>query len=285
MKNKKISQVISGLLIPSVLLQSCDSQYFIDTDDVVSINENQLKTRSSIAIPINLNLNSKDLQFLEFIQRIVVDIVKHPSIARSFAKNPKAVAKLYGVNELEIDFEDPVWKLIGALGEEDLHEAIMTNNVKTFFALCKEKGLMSEIQKSDILKYQNITIPCADTPQLTSDADLGLCGVEVVFIAVAAGIVDIVGDHSALYDQAAVYEQNFYWSSSETQSALAQRSFQVLQLWTLKKGNESSAMLLSKYQEQTVDECIEAIRVYFPEKLEGINMEYLRQFIALNLPK
>lgn len=285
MKNKKIPQIVSGILIPSILLQSCDSHYFVNTDDVAYINENLIGTRSSIAVPINLTLDSEDQKFLDFIKRIVTDIVEHPKTAKLFAKDPQTVAKLYGVDSLEIDFKDPVWKLIWALGEEDLHEAIMTNNVAEFFSLCKEKGLMEELKKSDILKYQEITIPSADTPQLTSDSEVGLCGVEVVFIAVAAGIIDVVGDHSAVYDQAAVYEQSTFWSSSETRAALTQRSTQAFQLWTLKKGCENHAILLSKYQELTVDECIEAIRIYFPEKLEGINMEYLRQFIALNLPK
>jgi hypothetical protein len=156
MKNKKITkQIIAGILIPSVLLPSC-SPYFHDEMDIKLIN-NQFEpdNRSSIAVPMNLNFNSEDIRFLKFLNNLSDDIIENPLIAKQLAETPQTIVEFYGVQDLKIDFDDELWKLIIALGDEDLHKAVKSQDIPLFFSLCEEKRLISELKESDIVKIDD----------------------------------------------------------------------------------------------------------------------------------
>jgi hypothetical protein len=154
--NKKLEKLIAVTLIPSVLAPSCTSNDYFDDLDVASINSRSLSDIGSVTVPITLNFDSRDGRILNFMVRICADIVKNPVIAKQFAKNPTALAESYGVTDLQIDFDDELWKLVVALGDEDIHNAIINNDISNFLRLCKEKGLITEITKSDLLKYQSM---------------------------------------------------------------------------------------------------------------------------------
>ncbi|MDR1056482.1 MAG: hypothetical protein LBL90_11845 [Prevotellaceae bacterium] len=280
MKNKKIlKQILAGILVPSVLLTSCNSPYFFDETDVVSIN-NQLApcARSSIAVPINLNLNSEDLKFLKFLDKLSKDIMENPLIAKQLAEDPQAIAKAYGVQDMKINFDDELWKLIITLGDEDLHKAVKAQDISLFFSLCEDRGLISELKESDIVKYINESVYQSEEVE----AESGVLAAGVVVFVLAIGGNAVVGATAAL-----IYDTYAFWDGTESisSSSMKQRDLQAYQLWVLKNGKENTHIMLTEYQEKIVNDCIDALQKYYPEEAGKIDIVELRQLITLNMPK
>ena len=280
MKKKKIIKgVVVGTLIPSILVPSCTSSYFLDDMSIMDINRSKsYDARHSIAVPIDLNLKSNDQKLLNFISKLAQDIMKNPLIAKQFAEDPQSIAKTYGVQDLKIDFDDEFWKLIVALGDEDLHNAAKTNNTSLFFSLCSEKGLLSELEKSELAKYLDESIGVIDDGEIKPSSS-------AVVAAVIGALIAGVGVNTVGYDTFMVYETTYFWDRSESSSAIRQGDRLAFQVWALKNGKQNTHIMLSKYQEKIVDDCINAIQKHFPEKIEGVDIAELRQIIALNMPK
>lgn len=276
---EKLNRIIAGSLIPAILMPSCTSDYYWD-DDVVTINT-ALTTKSSdffnsIAVPMNLNLDSEDQKFLAFVVKLVSDIINNPLIAKKVANDPSSISKMYGVDDIEINFDDELWKLILALGDTELHDAIKTNDVSRFLKLCDKKGLLSELQKSEILKYQDLAT--------SVDAEIRPMCATLVFIA-AVSVMMFAAAGCAGVSAAALYYTETYWNGTESSATMIKRDRQAYQLWVIKQGQENSYVMLSEYQEKLVNECINSLYEYFPDKMVDVDTGKLRQFISLNLPK
>ncbi len=245
-------------------------------NDVITINNEIGNDLYSTSIPINFSPSSKDQQLLDFISSLSNDIIENPTIAKEFSENPKKIAQLYNVDNLNLNFEDPLWKLITGLGDDELSEAILKKDIGAYLALCSERGLIDEIKKSDLVKYINQLVPADQTPIARTGLMVAPVAVFVVAVAGCAGAGAA----------AVVYYETYWWTDGTRATAsISQRDSQVYQLWTLKQGNENIDIMLSSYQEKIVNDCIEGLQKYFPERLEGINMIELKQFISLNMPK
>lgn len=277
MKNKKyFKRIIAGVLVPSVLLPSCSSPYFYDGMDIVSINQFTPEDRNSIAVPINLTLNSQDLKLLDFLNKLSTDMIDNPLIAKQLSDDPQVVSKAYGVQDLNINFDDEIWSIFKALGDEELHKAAVSQDIPLFLSLCEERGLIAEVKKSDITKYINESVYQNEEIRAAS----GVMAVGVVVFVVAAGGNAVVGATAA-----AIYDTYTFWSGAETRSAsMKQRAPQAYQLWVLKNDKENTHIMLSEYQEKIINDCIEALYKYYPDEAKELDIVKLRQLIALNMP-
>ncbi|GHV35890.1 hypothetical protein FACS1894178_6400 [Bacteroidia bacterium] len=277
--NKYLEKIVAGVLIPSVLLPSC-TPYFVDGDPV-SINNVLQERNYSAAVPIDI----KDRTVVDFLIRIVSNIIQNPALAQQFAEDPNGIAQSYGLENFEINFDDGLWKLVVALGDADIHRAIITQDIALFFELCETKGIMEELRESDFLKYSNLSI--TDDPSYDEPDRFAMVGGAVVFLIVAAGCA-AVGANSV-----AVWNKEYAWDDDKPQkpeqdkpkslNIMVNRDLPAYQLWVLKNGTSDTYTLLSAYQEKLVNDCITAMQKYFPDKIEGIGIEDLRNFIAINM--
>ncbi len=283
MINEKLKKSIATVLIPSILLPSCTTydEYFIN-DDVSSIN-NKLPIKpldESIAVPLIINTN--DYKLLYFINEIAKDIIKTPLIAKEFAKNPREFASAYGLNDLNINLDDQLWQLVLALGDEDIHNAIITNDIAGYISLCSEKGLISKIQKNELARYQaNIIAP--DDPQTKSGiVAAGIAAFAVVMIITGVGCG--VGTAAGAVNVEQYGNTRTYTWGNEVTGAIESRDPQVYQIWTLKKGSENTHIMLSEYNQRIVDDCIDMLNKEFPNDMKDVDLQELRQIISLNMP-
>lgn len=281
---KKILKAAALALVPSILLPSC-SEYFWG-DDIVSINEGT-STNPEGSVAIALNLDKEEKQLLDFITKLSQDIVDNPIVAKLFAKSPHTFAKVYGVDKLQINFDDAIWKLILALGDEDIHSAIKSDDISLFLSLCDKKGLITELQESDLSKFHNII---DKNPELIETREASLVVVLSAGVLVLAGAVAglVAGVAAAGYKAAAVYDTVTFWDGSETRSAaqvMNKRAPQAYQVWVLKSDAKNTHVMLSEYQERLVNECVESLQQHFPEEMQKVDIHELKQTIALNLPK
>ena len=279
-----LKKAVAGVLIPAVLMPSC-SKYFIDENEVVRINnqnpDNNLgmdNPTKSVTVPIFLS--NEDMRFLGFLENLVTDILENPKIAKKLAENPQAIAQSYGVQDLRINFDDELWQLIIALGDEDLHNAAINQNIPLFFSLCEDMGLISEVKKSDIVKYFNEIFEGEDPGETVGIVIAVVVGIIAGAVA-GIGVGYIVGGVAAGIAALAT----FIWDSTRgDSSAMVLRDPQAYQLWVLKNGNTNTQILLSEYKEKIINDCIDVLFKYFPEKAKEIDIEKFRQFIILNMP-
>lgn len=276
---KNIEKLIAGIMIPSVLLPSCmQNDYFIDSD-VISINNKMMRTdRSSVAVPINMDIDSKDLRIINFMVKLTDDIINNPLIAKQFAEDPQLIAEAYGINDVKLDFDDGLWQLFMALSDDDIHNAAVTNNVPLFFSLCEQKGLIKSLQDSELVKCQKLLIS-SEEEEITTQSGVMAAGV-VVFVVAGGGCAVAGANSAAVYDQYALWTRESFWNS---EARMAKRDPIAFQVWMLKNETNDTQIFMNEYQEKVVDECIDALQEYFPEKIENIDTIKLKQFISLNL--
>jgi len=305
-----LKKVVVGVLIPAILLPSC-SPYFLDENDVVKINNQDTANnsitenlRNSVAVPIDLT--EEDMRFLEFLEKLVTDILENPRVARELASSisnkeiagnlkntsSQSIAKTYGVEDLNIDFDDALWKLIVALGDEDLHNAVMAQDIPLFFSLCESRGLIAELKESDIVKYYNDSFKGVD-PTTENGVELGivLAAAVAIVAAAAAGIaVAYVATHVAAATAATtavVVRTTLAWRGMAFEAdapMMMSRDPQAYQIWILKNGKDNR-IILTEYQEKIINDCVEILFKYYPEKAAEMDIEQWKQFIALNLPR
>lgn len=277
---KNLEKLIAGILIPSVLLPSCTlNDYFID-NDVVSINNAMMRDhRNSVAVPINMDIGSKDLRIINFTVKLTQDIIKNPLIAKQFAEDPQSIAEAYGISDVKLDFDDGLWQLFMALSDDDIHNAAVTNNIPLFFSLCEQRGLITGLQDSELVKCQKLLI--SDDEEITTLSGVMAAGV-VVFVVAGGGCAVVGANSAAAWDQYALWTKEYFWNSENQMSKRDPIAFQV---WMLKNETNSTQIFMTEYQEKIVDECVEALQEYFPEKIENINTIKLKQFIYLNFFK
>lgn len=287
---KHIKKVIAGLIVPAILTPSCSkSDYFIN-DDVENINKSMLtKTSNSIAVPINIKLDSRDQIVLDFMMKLIPDIIKNPRIAQQFATDPESIFEIYEIENININLDDGLWKLIIALGDEDIHSAVTSNDISLFFFLCDKKGLISELKESELIKNQQLLIVNEGDEEVIYRSGVMAAGV-VVFVVTGGGCA-VVGANSAVgydqyvgYESYAIYSTETFWGP-ESSSVMSKRDPVAYQILKIKSNNEKTAIMLSEYHERMINECIEALQEHFPDKIQHVDMIKLRQLIALNLVK
>lgn len=277
-----LKKAVAGVLIPAVLMPSC-SPYFLDEEDVVKVNDpitGNLKNSDAMSIAVQINLGAEDLLLLGFLDCLVADILENPEIAKKFAENPRDFAQTYGVQNLDINFDDHFWQLIIALGDKDLHDAAKNQDIQLFFSLCEQRGLIAKLKKSEIVKYLDATLDGIEDPEM-----VGI--VAAVVVAVVGAGAGIAVGAAAIY--AAVACKDWKWADDRggggDSSAMIIRDPYAYQLWVLKNGKENTYTVLTEYQEKIVNDCVDVLFEYFPEKAEKIDIEKWRQLITINMPK
>lgn len=273
MKKEKMLRAIAIAMVPAILAPSCSGYFFID--DISEINRRNSNPKGKAAVELILSEEEKKL--LNFINQLVSDIVSTPLIARQFAESPETFAKIYGVEELQIDFEDPLWKLILALGDEDIHRAIKLGDISLFLSLCDERGLIAGLQDADLSRFHNILTQNPDLPQTRGSLVVVLAAGVAVVAGAIAGAIAVAAGAAAYY--LAVISVEVFW----TGNASIKMDTRVYQIWALKGDNEKTYVMLSEYQNKIVDNIIEALQEHFSKEMQNVNIHELKQAIALNL--
>lgn len=298
MKRKNLHKIIAGTLIPPVLASSCTSSpYFFEDADIVAINKSmaQRNNLNKIAIPINLNLNSKDQKYLKFIDKLASDIIKNPLIAEQFVKDPQAFLAHYKMSDIQINLDEGLLKVILALGDKDINKSLENNDISLFLSLCSEKGVIAEFQKSDLEMIQSLSSQNPEFNEIQRASAVAFAAAFVVGVVVAvwgaavthAAVVNAAAGATVAAAAAATVTVTLQ-SGSETTSVrsfINERDPELYQIWKLKKGEENTYMILSEYEEKITSDCITSLQKYFPEQATNIDVEQIRQLVALNLNK
>lgn len=277
--SKCFTQAVSGVVSGSILFTSCNVYNL--NDDFLYESNKEIDDFNSNAIPISLKINPEGAEYIRFLQQLSEDIIDSPDIARSFYENPKLFLEKYGYNET-IDLNDSFLKLILALGNEDILNAVQENDIKKFLSICKDQNLLnfdndyclkildnSELRQN--LEEFNIDISSSrDTSQEVSP-------ILVLVVLVAVGLGFVIA-----YAMATIF---ITITKGFTEFHEAADRMSVFEIWTLKKDSSKTYVVVDEYLEDQINSIIDYIKENDPQYLKNNSEENLRAFMKINLLK
>ena len=302
MKRKpSYKQIISGALASTLLLESCVKDYdllYVDKS-VPDINKNiqTLLKNGNSHILLNIQVSEEDRKYFDFINKLSLDILQDRNNASRFLANPNLYIESSGFSGLIVSLDDDLIKLITAIADIDLYNAIQQNNIEEFIRLCKEKNLITNFQIADVERINKLI---EANPALLSLMSLnnGDSSVVAFVVAVAVGAivavwaivashavaVSVVGGGTVVVAAAAGTWIWKTWANNDSPTPLINNDPLLLQIWALNGGQPNDTyMMLSEYEQAQMTEFITILENEFPDKLVNVNKEALKQVIALNL--
>jgi len=307
-KRVGVKQIVAGTLATTFLLESCVKDYgvYYVNQSVPDINK-QYKNLDYECLSIPISAEVKN--YLDFVNYLLVDILIDPTSATRFLANPNVYVEEAGFEPIYfnmtegydgmVQLNDGLVQLIVTLADTEIRQAALNNDIAEFLRLCKEKNVFKSIAPGG-----GGGGPIIDNPLLGLSEELqailnamfddgignscfALVGavVTAVFVVVVVSLLGVVASTVAINStKVKVY---FESNTSGKSNIFIDSSHEfILQLWGFYGGNpDQTYVLLSEYEEQQINSVIEALQQHFPEKLEGVNIDNLKQFIALNIQK
>jgi len=297
MKRKRIkkttNQVIAGTLAASFLTVSC-TQYNLPehiVNDNVNVTNPEIDL-GKIAIPISLQLKPDDAQYILAIQRLTNDILVNPQVAKELSLNPEAVLRQYGFDGA-VNLDDGLLKIVKALSDVDLLNAIKANDFRTFVDISMEKGLFKSTESVFSISYYeqqlNSLLQHKDIERFLEESKMLRSGVVydafvlwgLVYIAVAlymAAIVATVGFLTAAY--AAVSFGTFYNVGS---SSISEGDLSTIDFFILNSDARDAFIVVDKEIEEITNKTIDIVRTVQPNYFDTVSEIEARNLIKINL--
>lgn len=304
MKRKpSYKQIISGALASTFLLESCVKDYdlYYSNKSVPDINKDcqaNLKNSTPFSL-LNIQISEDDRIYFNFINKLTADIFLDRANAALFLNNPSLYATNSGFPNLVISLDDDLIKLITALANEAIYNAIKQNDIQKFIRLCKEQGLITNFQIADVERINRLieanpallslmkgNNPETDTSVVAFVVAVAVGAVVAVWAVVVSHAVAVNVAAAGTVVVAAAAGTWFWstWANSSSPTPLINSDPLLLQIWSLNGGEANNTFLmLSEYENTQMAEFISILEREFPDKLIDVDKEALKQVIALNL--
>lgn len=303
--NKYVTQIVAGTVSSSILLSSCTP---------VNIDENVYSTLAVGAddvigeplLPISVNLNPEDALYIQALSKFARDIIRDRNVAAKFKENPSEVLKGYGYLGI-INLDDSLMNLIVALGDRDIHDAIIRKDVKKFLSLCIDKGLLrsESIFASDFYKQQFNVLNNEDVINMPSPLSIdwdsaepgedGGDGVGLFFMAGAVAIavvavVVVAGVEVVMNVQAAVdtFVTFIGRSNNARFTELGNNADNVISTfdsYALKTASDDIYVVIDEYMMSIVDQTVDLIKEKRPDYFLNNSEKDFRKILLVNLTK
>jgi hypothetical protein len=276
-KSVPLKKIVAGTLATTVMFESCVKDYgvYYSTSSVQDINQMYKALAYEYPFTVcNVPISGETKNYLDFANYLLVDILIDQESAARFMKNPDAYVEKPMVLNME---DDGLLRIIVALADNEIREAVLNNNISEFLRLCKAKDVFksgTSISPAALRELGvNTELQALINSTLGGDVSNFVIPVFVlVFAAVAVAIDVAVAVETSVAGKSCIFPD----PSHEF----------VLQLWGFHGGKpDQTYVLLSEAQEQQVNSLIEALQQNYPEKFKDINKDNIKQFMALNIQK
>jgi hypothetical protein len=303
MKNNPTSpKTIAGVILSAFLFNSCAKGYYV-YESVNAINEQERVTAfdfNNIAIPIDIEISPEVYEYFLFLEILIKDIINNPFVAQEFAKDPNKYINKHGFNEINISIDGEMLKFIFALADEQLIESLKNNDFAHFFQLCKEKELFNDVNNIDfsiyrqILEDNGIDLSTFSLVDLEGDELRMSAFLVALAVLVAAGAVVLVWGVVVSHVAAGTFTvaaAAVAWSvgvgPTKPQTPKSPTiDPHLFRLWQLQTQDLQSFYLFQlEYEEQLIHNCIEAAQNQYPEEMQNIDINALKNVIAINISK
>lgn len=291
--NKFITNSVVAITSTGVLLSSCDG-YFINYEVV---DETKLPQIGEHAIEIPLS--TKDQEYLRFLYKLGNEIFNNPQVANKFAENPAAYLSKYGY-EGDVDLDENMMRMILALGDEQINEAIRNNDIAEVVILMEQKGLLNNT-------YTNLSLTEEQIEQINEQIGLDKESrtnfaddrYEAVFIALAAlyAVALFISQAVALYNAAIginiaagvnlIASSNVKVSSAKQinqMSNVIEKNY-VLKILDFKGITNGTYIAADKYINDEVKQISKLLKDKHPKSVEGMSETELENYLKAILIK
>ena len=151
----RAKSLVEKSLATSMLFASCTPNA-----DIAQIIDEQSGTNpesdiiNSKGVPISLSLNEETKQALREIAPLVQEIIDNPEVAQELSKDPELFCKQRGY-DFTIDLDDAIFKVIIALGNNEINEVLKNNDFEKFMQLCADMKPLKHVALLFGLLYQS----------------------------------------------------------------------------------------------------------------------------------
>lgn len=274
-----------GMTFSAFFFQACESSDSTDELNRVLEDSDMAKISASsraIAVPIS----AYNTEYVNFLETLSNDIVSDTTIASKFASNPQKYCEEHGYN-IQINMDSGLLKLILALGDKDMANAARNSDVKTFVALCRDKGLLDleSFEKDPYILGLISKLPgykkgvngkiLGNTVSTTAMQPVSISAfavygcVLVAIAAVAAEAFVVLGTTTWV-----THGQSLDTPSSGTA---------VQQMWNLK--NNKDYQVPTDLTNEIVNQGLEMMKKNFPDELANVDEKALKNILMLKVQK
>ena len=306
----KINSLTAKSLATSMLLASCTPNADFDQIMVEQSGINSEKDiTDSKGVSISLSLNEETKQALRDIAPLVQEIIDNPKVAQELSKDPESFCKQRGYN-FTIDLDDAIFKVIVALGNEEINKALKSNDFERFMQLCADMKLLETGQKVKL----NVLFQNEDEQEIFNAIAYELNGETIetrsvafwlavsVVLVVAIILTYTVGTEESPIDDENVSLQRLepglqsednvlskdqinICTSKRMQSFLhcTDPNYSVLDVWALKNINVSDYQLVSGYKSFFVNQLVSYLKVNKPDIFTKYSEMQISEFLKKNI--
>jgi hypothetical protein len=304
MKKKVNSQqIVAGILATTFLVESCTKyqDIYYSPLPVPDINKKYNSLQSPFSV-LSIPVTKEEREYLAFVNYLLGDIINNPQIAEDFMNEPERYALEAGFNDLKINLEDNLIRMIVTIADQEIRDAVINKDITRFLQLCQEKNIINNFDISNSPIIKEIIEKNPDISQFLATSSMGtldrasfialavavIAGVAVFIWAVAVthdATVNVAVAATAVETVAAISHvtitKGFYNISQELNV-----NDLVLELWNIHGGDsEQTYILTSEYIEIQIESAINALKQAYPQKFAQINDDDFKQFLALNIQK
>lgn len=141
---KNFTRIVIWTVSGSMMTNACTG-YIHDEDTV--IDDNEVSSTNGI-IAINIHLSDEQASSCEYMMELADKIVKDRNFAKSFASNPIHYLKsrsidMESASEDAFEMDDLILRILRALSDEEIADAISSNDIKRYIHLMYQKGLLN----------------------------------------------------------------------------------------------------------------------------------------------
>lgn len=311
--SKSFEKITSIALSSSLILESCVNGYYMDfpADDInAAIENNNDNYCYQAALPLKINVLPHDTEYIFFLQALAADIIANPNVAEEFISNPNEYIAKRGFSGEKIAIDSKLTKIILALANEDICDAIQKGDVKKYLSLLKTNNLIDTITINDVntaIDYQkeinkfirNNSMESIDSQETTSIIIFAVA----IIVGAAAVVWAVVVEHfaaanavavataiaaAAAYVTVTLSDAKGGTEKGEdkkiatiTESLLCSNTISI---WSIKSQETNHIPLLADtFTEQTIDSFMEYIQQKYPEEYSKCDKDVLRNSILINM--
>lgn len=299
MKRRKVNpkQIIAGSLASVIFIQSCSKQpiLYYNEEDVTVVNTQYDDYSKNNILPIQINLNKETCLYIDFLNKLVNDIICNPNIAQEFLKSPEKYITSNGFDEISVNIDDELLRFITCLADDDLNVAITNNDIENFIQICYKKGYFNHLKNSDIEVMKKILETNPELlkqigPEFSSfvafaaAAVVGVLAVVWAVIVTHIGVGNVIGIGTAFIYAAATTWTAIGNANTNVLDNLTDNS-SIIDVWLLKSEDLSKLnIIVDENTNMFIESVVSAIE---SENLldNNIDAEYLKNFLRFNLSK
>jgi hypothetical protein len=292
----KSNSTITKTLASSILLASCTP-----SEDFYSHNYDENYVNQSKGAAISLYLDDKTKEMLINIAPLVQEIIDNPEIAEEISNDPVSFCKARGYS-FTINLDDAIFRVITALGNKDINDALKNNDFEEFIRLCSENGLLDEKQgialntmfRSD--EDQEIFYSIAKQLNGVSIETRSVALVIAVSVVLVIAIVltytigldyeeEILPGVDNVPQELATVNRNDFGMRLSPQPFIhnAKPDYSVLDVWALKNKKTDTYQLVSKYKSLLAEQIISYLKKEKPEVFDNFSEMQISEFLKRNM--